>query len=165
MGSVLGYCGGDVYVYQFNWTKGYIMADLSVTAGSVVASTNASKVHGTAGATITAGQAVYYDSSAGSWKLAQADGTTAEAGLNGVGIALVGASSGQPVIVATGDSNFDPGATATEGIIYCVSATAGGIAPLADLTNVTPDKVTVLGVGLSTGNIKLAPIYTGSEVQ
>lgn len=141
------------------------MADVSVTAADVLASSNAVKKHGTAGATITAGQVVYYDASAGTWKLAQADGTTAEAGSGGVGIALHGAASGQPLVVVVEDSNLDPGATLTEGEIYLVSATAGGIMPEADASAVTPDYVTLLGVALSTGNLYLKPIYTGSQQQ
>jgi hypothetical protein len=51
-------------------------ADLTVTAGNVVASKDAKLRSGTAGATVTAGQTVYYDTTANTYKLADANGAT-----------------------------------------------------------------------------------------
>lgn len=107
-------------------------ADLSVTAASVVPGSKAKTTVYTAGATITAGQAVYFDSSAGTVKLADANASATTAAV--IGIAANGASSGQPVSVITEDDDFTPGATLTTGTVYILSATAGGIAPVADLT-------------------------------
>jgi hypothetical protein len=53
------------------------MADLTITAASVLAGSGAKKVNGTAGATITAGQAVYLDSADNEYKLADNDSATA----------------------------------------------------------------------------------------
>ncbi len=140
------------------------MADLSVTAANVLASDEAKITRGTAGATITAGQTVRLNTTSGKWVLADADaGTVADAGADGFGVALHGAADGQPISVVTMDDDFDPGATATEGVVYCLSATAGGIAPFGDL--VTDDYVTILGVGNSSGNIALSPIVSGAQVQ
>lgn len=113
------------------------MADLSITAGSVIASAAAVIQEGVAGATITAGQALYKDSSASNvLKLADADASAAAA--NCVGIALNGGSTGQPIKFTADDPDFTPGATlslsvATVKGVYVLSATAGGIAPAADL--------------------------------
>ena len=141
------------------------MADATVTAANVqpvTTGTNQTKIASvTAGATITAGQSVYKNSS-GTWALADADASAETAGQRGVGVALNGASSSQPLDVATG-GEYDPGFTATEGVMYVLSGTAGGVAPSADLA--TGDWVTILGVGNSSGNIDLICKYFGSQVQ
>jgi hypothetical protein len=51
------------------------MADISVTAASVVPGANATLIQSTAGETITAGMAVYLKASDSRWWKAQADGT------------------------------------------------------------------------------------------
>lgn len=111
------------------------MADLTVTSASVspyTGSTSPSVIaRGTAGATIAAGQSVYLDSATSTLKLADADSSTATA--YGVGIALHASLSGQPIAYVTGGI-YTPGATLVKGSVYCVSATAGGICPVADLT-------------------------------
>ncbi len=135
------------------------MAALSVTASLVVKSTGATVSNGTAGATITAGQSVYFDSATSTWKLAQDDGTAEEAGASGVGVALNGASSGQPLAVIT-QGPYVAGGTVTVGIIYCLADNAGDIVPSADLGNT--DRVTVLGVGTSATVLTLAPFYSGA---
>jgi hypothetical protein len=108
------------------------MADLTVTAASVLW-TSGSKISGIAGAAVTAGQAVYLDSTTSTLKLAQADGTAAEAAA--VGIALHAAGTGQPLVYADQGSVINIGATTTKATTYMVSATAGGVAPQADLTS------------------------------
>lgn len=134
------------------------MADLSVTAANV-AKQSGTSVTGTAGATITAGQVVYLDAADGKYKLADASAATTD---GVVGIALNGGADGQPLTIQT-SGIIDPGATATEGVVYCLSATAGGIAPVGDL--VTNDYVTVLGVGNAGGNIVLSILASGAQVQ
>lgn len=136
------------------------MADLTITPSSVVKGTGASVTDGTAGGTIAQGDSVYFDSATNTWKRAQADGTAEEAGASGVGIALNGASSGQPVKVQTSGPNTI-GATVTVGQSYVVSATAGGIAPLADL--VSTNRVTPLGWGISATQLSLSPLYLGVQ--
>ena len=80
-------------------------------------------------------------------------------GSNTLAIALCGASAGQPVVVATSDTGgITIGGTTTVGTIYCVSATAGGICPWADLAST--NYVTILGVG-QTGN-KIVTISGGA---
>ena len=137
------------------------MANLSITAANVSAADGeVSKQEWTAGATITAGQVVYLDSTASNVaKLAQSDGTSAEAEIQG--IAMNGASSGQPVIIAT-SGDIDLGATLTVGTIYVLSQTAGGICPAADLT--TGDYVSVIGVATAADNLEIALTNSGVEV-
>lgn len=120
------------------------MTDLSITATSVKAGGNAIIAHGLAGVAITAGQPVYLDAATGTYKLADNNLAGAE---NVTGIALNGAASGQPVAVQT-SGDITIGATLTAGSAYCLSATAGGIAPVADLT--TGNVVIQLGLAKST---------------
>jgi len=137
------------------------MSDLSVTSGSVLASSNATTANVTAGETITAGQAVYRKTADGLYYKADSNSGTSEA-QTPTGIALNGASAGQPLKIAMEDSDFTPGATITEGELYVLSGTAGGIAPVADL--VTGMKVSAIGVGKATNKLALK-IVTGGTVQ
>lgn len=134
------------------------MADLSVTAASVVTSSG-NALDGTAGATITAGQVLYVDTAdSNKLKLAQADGTALQATV--AGIALHGAASGQPIrYQATGTINV--GATLTVGQVYVVSATAGSIAPYSDLTS--SDYVSVLGVATTAAILSMQIQNSGVE--
>ena len=134
------------------------MADLSVTAASVLASGQAQTDRGVAGAAITAGQLVYKEAATGLFKLTDCDSATAEV-RNIYGIALNGAAIGQPVVVAQSDPDFTAGATLTKGSRYYASGTAGGIAPEADLASL--DHVALLGVASSTSKLVLRPWNTG----
>ena len=106
------------------------MAVLSVTAASVLASTNASTVirreYNFGAAAMTAGLAVYLDANNVWQKLV----SSAAVG-NGIadlrGITLNGGGIGQPAVVCTFDTDFTPGATLTNGIAVYGSTTAGGI--------------------------------------
>lgn len=141
------------------------MADISVTAGSVVASAGAVKLQGTAGATITAGQALYLDSTTNTLKLADADSSAATA--NCVGIALNGGSSGQPITYTNDDPDFTPGATlslsvATVKGVYILSATAGGIAPAVDLAAGMYPVFIMLVKSTSKAVLKIQPQVTAA---
>lgn len=121
------------------------MADLTITATSVVQGSNAQVVHGSAAVAITAGQAVY-ESASGEYSLADNDSGTA-AVREVAGIALNGAAAGQPLSVQkSGDITI--GATLTKGGVYCLSSTAGGICPVADLAS--GDDVILIGIAKST---------------
>lgn len=138
------------------------MVDLVVTAVDVALITgNSEKV--SYGATITQGQSVYLDTTTSTWKLAQADGTAAEAGSAGYGMALSSGASGQEGLVMRAGTTFDPGATPAVAEIYVISATAGGVAPVGDL--VSTDKLTIIGYGNTAGNIVfLQSGYTGESI-
>lgn len=137
------------------------MSDLSITAASVLAGTNAEIVRGHAGATITAGQAVYLDTaSTGEWLLADSDSATVIArGSARFGIALNGAADGQPLAVQTG-GDITIGATIVAGVAYYLSDTPGALCPFADLA--TGDYVTLVGVAKSTTVLALDPLYSGA---
>ena len=107
-------------------------SDLSITTASFAPSASAQKQIGTAGATITIGQLVYLDVSSLTWKLA--DGNVLAASYP-TGIAATAAISGQFIVVVTADEDLTLGATLSmTAPIYILSANAGMIAPVADLT-------------------------------
>jgi len=106
------------------------MADISITAANVVAGSDAVRESGTAGATVTAGQLVYLDTSDMKYKLADSNGASALRVPNG--IALNGASNGQPLSIQKG-GDITIGGTLTAGVAYYLSDTPGGICPVADL--------------------------------
>jgi hypothetical protein len=136
------------------------MTDISVTAGNVVAGANAKKLPGTAGAAITAGQVLYRAAATGKLLPVDVDSGTAEVRVP-VGIALNGASDGQPIdFVYEGDVNV--GGTLVVGTIYVASDTAGGIMPAADLE--AGDYVSVLGVASAANNLKMKLIVSGAAV-
>ncbi len=125
------------------------MADLSITAGSVVPGTAAKIWRAKAGATITAGQLIYPDSGDGyKAKLADANGATALI-RTPVGIAINGASSGQELAYVKEDVDLTIGATVSNGAAYVLSATPGGIAPIADVTTGWYPCIVAMGISSS----------------
>jgi hypothetical protein len=137
------------------------MADLAVTAANVVPASGYVPYDGIAGETITAGQVCYIDDT-DSNKVKKADNNAALANAAVVrGIAVNGASAGQPVRLCMG-GNINPGGVLTVGVIYVLSATPGGIAPAADLASGM--RVSVLGVASTASNLVLNFFNSGATV-
>lgn len=136
------------------------MADLTITAANVLKATGAVTGSGTAGVAVTAGQALYLDATDSKLKLAQCDGTAAEADV--VGIALHAALANQPLAyLKSGTMNI--GGTTVKTTTYCLSATAGGIAPQADL--VATNRIVRIGHATATDGTLVVAIYnTGAVV-
>ena len=136
------------------------MADLSITASNVVAAAAATKSRIVSGTTtLTAGMAVYKDTSdSNEYKASDANASGA-AGCGGV--MLCTADDGQPGQVIT-SGTLTVGAGVTVGEVYCVSPNPGGICPKSDL--VTGEFVTIIGVGLTSTTIKVAIIESGVAV-
>lgn len=133
------------------------MADLgSITAVRVTSNTITRSV--TYGATVAASNPLYLDTADGEHKLADADASATTAGAVGVAI-TPGVDAGYGLI-ATGGSIILVGTTMTVGQTYCVSKTAGGIAPISDLTN-TNDYITILGTAASATQLDLNINATG----
>ena len=107
------------------------MANLSITAASVVAGAGAQTEAGVAGAAVTAGQVVY-KATTGKYLPADADEATV-AERTGRGIALNGAALDQPLKVLT-SGPITIGATLTAGVFYYLSDDPGAICPVADVT-------------------------------
>lgn len=136
------------------------MADLTITAASVVAGAGAVIEHGFAGATVTAGQVVYLDSVTNTYRLADCD--NASSAVRTVrGIALHAAASGQPLAVQTSGA-ITIGATVAAGVVYCVSDVAGAIRPVADQGS--GDYTSLVGVGLTTSIIGVNIYNSGAQI-
>jgi hypothetical protein len=127
------------------------MVDLTVTAASVLPGAGATTDRGLAGGTITAGMPVY-KAADGTIVAADADSATVLA-RTPIGIALNGASAGQPVDYQKAGS-ITIGATMTAGVTYYLSGTAGGICPLADVG--ASEYLCIIGIATSTTVLKLS---------
>lgn len=134
------------------------MSDLVVTAANVLASGQATKETGIAGASITAGQTVYKEAATGLFKLADSNSATVEQKAI-YGVALHAASTGQPLTVVKDDPNFTPGATVVVGTTYWLSETPGGIQPIADLG--AGEQICMIGIGKTTSTMVLKLWNTG----
>ena len=122
------------------------MANLVITAASVLAAADASSSAGHAGEAITAGQAVYLSSTTKKWMLADSNSATVEA-RQAKGIALNSAAINQPLSVhRSGDITL--GAVLTPGVAYYLSDTPGAICPVADIGS--GEYVCLLGLAKST---------------
>ena len=138
------------------------MADLSVTATQILAGADADFFDGTAGATITAGQVVYLDSIDALLKLADSDASLAKA--NCKGLALHGASSGQPLRIQTGGTiTLGAGAAPVVGKVYKLSIIPGGISPIEDM-DAGGMYDSNIGVGGALNTVKLSLFASGEIV-
>lgn len=121
------------------------MADITITAASVIAGANAIIVYSNrSGATIAQGAQVYLDPVTNKWKIADANGSGTR---QAQGTALNAASDGQPLAVQTG-GDITIGATIVAGTTYCLSATAGAVCPQVDVAS--GSDVVIVGLGKST---------------
>lgn len=133
------------------------MVDITITAANVAAGSDSQQERGTAGATITAGQAVYKDAADGKYKLADNNSATA-AVRQPLGIALNGASDGQPLTIhKLGDITI--GATLEAGTTYYLSDTPGGICPIADVGS--GEYAAIIGIAKSTSVLAVKINYSG----
>lgn len=119
-----------------------------VVPGTVVGTGN--KIQGVAGAAISAGDWVYYDTAAGNVvKLAVA---SAAASAVVRGVAVNSAAIGEDVTVQV-DGVVDLGVTLAQGMLYVLSDTAGAIRPVIDVGAMTALYSTLCGRGNSDGNL------------
>jgi hypothetical protein len=138
------------------------MADISITAASVIAGSNAVIEKGyLAGATLTAGQAVYLNSS-NQWVLMDSNAAATGNGINDkVGITLGGAASGQPIAVVLKDDDFTAGGTLTNGSTVYSSTVAGGVTHDVPASGAYPR---VLGIAKSATKMNLQPVASGAVI-
>ena len=131
------------------------MADLVPVEASVKAGAGAQFIDATAGEALKAGNTVYLDSAdadelgQGKAKLALAAGTIEQGALRGVCVNSAPGAN-QPVRIIT-RGQLALGITLVVGETYVMSASAGGIAPIADL--VATNRVAHLGIAIDTLNI------------
>ena len=99
---------------------------------------------------------VYLRSSDTKWYKAQSDGTAAEATIGGV--VVTGSSASQACVVQTGGT-LTIGGTVVAGTVYIVSATAGGICPVADLSST--QFLAIVGYATTSAIIVVNKVATG----
>lgn len=109
-----------------------LAADVTITAANFRPGAGAKFHTGIAGATVTAGQPIAISPSTGKFVLA--DGNDVDL-VNIIGVAAHAAIDTQPLAVVWYADDMTPGFTLVMStMFYGVSATAGGIAPVADLS-------------------------------
>ena len=137
------------------------MANLSITANSVVPSTSAVKLNGgKAGEAIAAGELVYLTSTSNTYSLADANDNTK---LPVAGIAGNSAGTGQALQVIVSDPSLTIGTHGVAlGTPYFLSATAGKACPLADLT--TGDYTTAVFITKTTTTVSFGILAGGAAI-
>jgi hypothetical protein len=136
------------------------MADVSITASAVQKTATTVVERYVAAVTIAAGNTVYKDGN-NSNRATLADADLSQAAAAVVGMALDGGDAGQTIEVAIdGDVTLNAGLTA--GTVYVQSATAGKIAPSADMDTATTWYCSVVGVSTSTTNLRLGIRQSGA---
>lgn len=135
------------------------MTDLSVTAANVAQGTGAQTESGVAGATITAGQPVYLDTTTQRYKLSDADSATVAA-RSVRGISLNGGSDGQPLTIQKMvlNTEINIGATLVANTAYYLSSNAGGICPLADVG--TGEYMVLIGIARTAALLRMGGVET-----
>lgn len=138
------------------------MAAITITAANVAWVSGAVLGDQIAGGAFTAGQVVYQADN-GTWLKAQGDGSAVEAGANNLGVALFTSdASGARGSIAVSGAIISYGAVLTAGLIYIIGDTAGSVYPSADAGS--GDKVTVLGLAISTSQLLIQRIYHAGAV-
>jgi len=138
------------------------MAAITVTAANVLRVDGEVEKNGfLSGVAITAGDAVYVDSSGVVQLLTNATSAGSGVGAQLVGVALNDApGAGQPVFILKHGGTINIGGTVAVGKQYC-AGTAGGIIPVDDIA--TGEYITTVGVGLTAANIKLGFNVSGVQ--
>jgi hypothetical protein len=131
------------------------MADLVITAASVVPGAGSRRTSGIAGASIAAGKPVYQDPADLKYKLADANSGTAAARAVS-GISLNAAENGQPLAVHL-EGPLTIGAAVSQGVGYFLSSTAGGICPAADLASGAWPTLLGFAISASVIDVKIHP--------
>lgn len=140
------------------------MADLTLTSANVSPSSNAVMISGIAAVAIGAGQTVYEDTASldslgrPEFKLYDANASTPTAITSGIrGIAANSAGIDQPLNVVISDPAFTHGLTGvTKGDVLIASATAGAIAPVADLASGWRPAVVMIATSATVAVMQIA---------
>lgn len=135
------------------------MADLIVTASSVLSSQPLNAQRAVASVAITAGQPVYKKSD-GTISLSQANGIAPSNSVTGV--AINNAAVGQPIAYVATDPSFTPGFTALSGDVIYVSDNVGMVTKTyADV--LAGSTVIALGTMTTTTTMNLNPTVGGTK--
>lgn len=134
------------------------MADLTITTTAIIPGATATIKTGIAGAVILPGKPVYLDPDTSTIKIADSNDADVDVRTS-IGISVNSAVAiGQPISYIK-DGTLGMGAILTKGVTYCLSDTAGGICPQADVG--AGEEVVILGVASSTANLEVGLRDTG----
>lgn len=133
------------------------MANLTQTAANVKLLSATQPAVGICGETLVQGQPFYITAGKAYKCDALAAADKAQAG----GIVLTPNVADGTFLYAVNGSEIDLGATLAVGQVYCVSATSGAICPYADL--VSTNRVTILGVAVTTSKLRIAITISGTQ--
>lgn len=138
-------------------------ADISITAANLSPSTQAVTRDAIAGVAITAGQLVYKDTADGKIKLADANGATTLI-RTPIGMAANTAGVGQNVRYIVSDPDLTLGGTVSNGAAYVLSATAGGLAPIADQTTGWYPCIVAIGISSTKVSFRAAGLRSSTAL-
>lgn len=139
------------------------MAAITVTASAVVYVSGPKDDGQVAGEAFAAGAALYLSSTDGKWYKAQADGTAAQAGADGYGMALFTAdAAGARGSVARPGAKVTMNAALTAGVAYFIHGTAGSFGVYSELAST--NKSTIFCVAVSTSQLLLVQAYDAGAV-
>ena len=140
------------------------MAALSITAASVAYVSGPVQQDAVAGEAFVAGAMLYFNTSDQRWYKAKcASATVAQAGQDGIGMALFTAdAAGARGSVARPGAVVTIGA-GTAGSPYFIGPTAGNLNPLADVVTSTY-KVTFAAMGRGSSQVQLGYLYDAGSV-
>lgn len=139
------------------------MANLTIAAASVKYVSGPVEKGAAAGEAFAAGSAVYRGTD-GKWRKGQSDGTTTEAGALGVGLALFTADAVDALGTVALDGAIVQIGTGTAGVLYVYSATAGLLAPVADMVSTNKVAPVCIGIGGSPAAVQIQSNYNAGAV-
>ena len=134
------------------------MANLTITAANVGIASSSRVRSVLTGEAITHAQPVYL-STDGKYYKADANASVTAAAASAISVTSASAADQYIVIVEADDTLVNLGSTLTVGETYVVSATAGAICPIGDLT--TGAYPCILGVATTTTLLKLRIFASG----
>jgi hypothetical protein len=138
------------------------MAALAITASNVVLVSGPMQGDQVAGEAFVAGALLYYNTPDGFWYKAKSNGTAAQAGQDGVAMALATADrAGARVSIARPGAVVAIGAGAA-GEVYVPGTTAGALMPRSD--GVATNKMTPSALGIGGSQLMLMYAYNAGAV-
>ncbi len=138
------------------------MTALTIAAASVALASGTPLGDQVAGEAFVAGAMLYLNTTDGRWYKAKSNGTAAQAGADGVAMALGTAdAAGARVSIARPGAIVGVG-TGTAGVVYVPGTTAGALMPTADLAST--NKATPVALGIGGSQLLLTYAYNAGAV-
>lgn len=136
------------------------MPAVTITAASVLPTDSTEYLIGTAGESLSAGQALFKDKADGE-TLKRADSEYTQDKFRCVGVAMCNAADGQPVVYAVA-GHLTVGAVLTAGESYSLFGSQGGIGLTSDPTG--DETITRIGVATDVSTLKISLFIGYTEI-